>query len=52
MDGNSDDKDADFESVRGDFESNDFVKNIVLHIESKSELARDLLDRIEYLTDC
>ena len=52
MDGNSEDKDADFESVRGDFESNDFVKNIVLHIEAKSELARELLERIGHLTAC
>ena len=52
MDGNIDDKNADFESVRGDFESNDFVKNIVFHIEAKSELARELLERIGHLTNC
>ena len=49
VDGDSEDKDADFESVRGDFESNDFVRTIISHIESKSELARELLDRINHL---
>ena len=49
VDGNNEDKDADFESVRGDFESNDFVQNIVSHIETKSELARELLERIGHL---
>jgi hypothetical protein len=49
MDGNHEDKEADFESVRGDFESNDFVKNIISHIETKSELARELLNRINHL---
>ena len=49
VDGDSEDKEADFESVRGDFESNDFVRNIVSHIKIKSELARELLDRISHL---
>ena len=49
VDGNNEDKDADFESVRGDFESNDFVKNIVSHIAAKNELAREFLSRIGHL---
>ena len=49
VDGDTKDKDADFESVRGDFESNDFVQNIVSHIKTKSELARELLGRINHL---
>jgi len=49
MDGDSEDKEADFESVRGDFESNDLVQNIVSHIEAKNELARELLERIDHL---
>jgi hypothetical protein len=49
VDGDNKDKEADFESVRGDFESNDFVQNIVSHIETKSELARELLSRINHL---
>ena len=51
VDGNSEDKNADFESVRGDFENNDFVKNITSHIETKSELAKELLERIGHLVD-
>ena len=51
MDGNNEDKEADFESVRGDFESNDFVQNIVSHIKVKSELARELLNRINHLIE-
>ena len=49
VDGNNEEKEADFESVRGDFESNDFVKKIISHIEEKSELARELLARIGHL---
>lgn len=46
VDGDDRDKMIDFEQVRGDFENNDFVKNVLLHIEAKSELARELLERI------
>jgi len=49
MDGNHEERDADFESVRGDFESNAFVRNIISHIEAKSELARELLERMDHL---
>ena len=49
VDGNNEDRDADFESVRGDFESNSFVQTIISHIEAKSELARELLERIAHL---
>ncbi len=40
---------ADFEQVRGDFESDSFVRMVKEHIETKSALARDLLDRLEPL---
>jgi len=49
VDGSNEDKAADIVSVRGDFESIDFVQNIVSHIKAKSELARELLDRINHL---
>ncbi len=37
---------ADFEQVRGDFESDSFVRMVKEHIEAKSALARDLLERL------
>ena len=37
-DGNREQKEQDFENVRGDFENNSFVKAILKHIEDKSAL--------------
>lgn len=37
-DGNRDQKELDFEQVRGDFESNGFVNAVLKHIEIKSQL--------------
>lgn len=39
----------DFESVRGDFESNPFVTAVVKHIETKSALGDELIKRIGHL---
>jgi hypothetical protein len=50
-DGSRTEKDMDFEQVRGDFESNEFVKAIVEHIKVKSELGQELIDRIKHLAD-
>ena len=50
-DGSRTEKDMDFEQVRGDFESNEFVKAIVEHIEVKSELGQELIDRIKHLAN-
>lgn len=36
----------DFEQVRGDFENNPFVEAVLKHIEVKSALGRELLDRL------
>ena len=36
----------DFEEVRGDFDSNTYVKSILQHIEEKSALGEELLDRL------
>ncbi len=50
MDGNKTTQKLDFEKVRGNFESNDFVKEIVNHIERKtllSEKMGTLLSTIE-----
>lgn len=48
-DGTRSDKDLDFEQVRGDFESNPFVKAVTDHIKAKSELGQELIDRIQHL---
>jgi hypothetical protein len=37
----------DFESVRGDFESNTFVKAILKHIEDKQALGDELIARLK-----
>jgi hypothetical protein len=50
-DGSRTEKDMDFEQVRGDFESNEFVKAIVEHIKVKSDLGQELIDRIKHLAN-
>lgn len=47
VDGNSDQKQADFEQVRGDFESNPFVEAVRQHISTKTALGNELLERIK-----
>lgn len=47
VDGNSDQKQADFEQVRGDFESNPFVEAVRQHIATKTALGNELLERIK-----
>ena len=42
-------KDSDFEQVRGDFESNPFVCATLRHIEEKSALGEELIQRIKHL---
>ena len=37
---------SDFEHVRGDFERNPFVRMVLDHIESKTALYHDLLNRL------
>jgi hypothetical protein len=37
-DGNKEQKESDFEQVRGDFENNDFVRSVLDHIKAKTEL--------------
>ncbi|MFA6884561.1 MAG: DUF4954 family protein [Paludibacteraceae bacterium] len=47
VDGNDDEKDKDFENVRGDFDKNPFVLEVLNHIEVKRALGNELIDRIK-----
>ena len=46
VDGNEEEKHRDFESVRGSFESNPFVLEVLNHIKIKSELGNELIQRL------
>jgi len=46
MDGNKTTQKLDFEKVRGNFESNDFVKEIVNHIQKKTLLGEKMIERL------
>ena len=46
VDGDRDQAQADFEEVRGSFESNSFVKAVLEHIEKKGELGDKMLARL------
>ncbi len=46
VDGSRTEKDMDFEQVRGDFESNPFVKATLEHIDIKSALGDELIERM------
>ena len=48
-DGTRAEKDLDFEQVRGDFESNPFVTAVLQHIEVKTALGNELIERIKHL---
>lgn len=49
IDGDEETKQRDFAGVRGTFEGNSFVCDIKKHIETKSELAEELISRMEKL---
>lgn len=49
-DGSRREKKLDFEQVRGDFESNSFVNAVLKHIEAKSALGDELIERMKKLT--
>ncbi len=49
IDGDAETKQRDFEAVRGSFEGDGFVAEIEKHIAAKTELAKDLIRRIERL---
>lgn len=46
-DGSRREKKLDFEQVRGDFESNSFVNAVLKHIEVKSALGNELIERMK-----
>ncbi|HAH23155.1 MAG TPA: DUF4954 domain-containing protein [Prolixibacteraceae bacterium] len=46
MDGNKTTQKLDFEKVRGHFENNDFVKEIVSHIHKKTVLGDSMLEKL------
>ena len=45
-DGSREEKEQDFEQVRGVFESNSFVNAVLRHIEDKTNLGNELLGRL------
>lgn len=49
VDGNEEQKHQDFESVRGSFESNTFVLEVLNHIKIKTELGNELIGRLSDL---
>jgi hypothetical protein len=49
MDGNKDTQKLDFEKVRGSFESNDFVNEIVSHIQRKTALGERVLAQLDII---
>ncbi len=49
VDGNNAEKEQDFEQVRGDFESNPFVTAVLKHIDEKTVLGDELINRIGQL---
>jgi hypothetical protein len=49
MDGNKATQKLDFEKVRGNFENNDFVKEIVNHIQRKTILGDRMLERLTHI---
>ena len=50
IDGNEEQRQQDFESVRGSFENNTFVKDILNHIKTKTESGNALMNRISIIT--
>ena len=45
-DGNRDDQKLDFEQVRGAFEKNAFVEAVLKHIEDKSKLGEEMIQKL------
>lgn len=49
LDGNDEQKQKDFENVRGSFEKNPFVQEVLEHIEKKTELGNSMIQFVESL---
>ena len=47
VDGNEYDRNLDFDQVRGEFEKNDFVQEVLDHIRRKTELGDELIGRMK-----
>jgi hypothetical protein len=47
VDGNADQRQADFESVRGSFDGNPFVQAVLEHIKRKTKLGEETLDKLK-----
>ena len=47
-DGNRDIQKLDFEQVRGGFEKNSFVKAVLVHIEEKTRLGEEMIQKLKY----
>ena len=50
-DGDHQQKIIDFEQVRGSFENNPFVKAVEQHIEIKTALGNELIERIQHIKE-
>lgn len=50
IDGDMEVKQKDFEQVRGRFEENDFVKEVLHHIERKTKLGERVIDQLKRVT--
>ncbi|MDR1895570.1 MAG: DUF4954 family protein, partial [Prevotellaceae bacterium] len=51
IDGGEDARNLDFECVRGEFEQNAFVREILEHIRKKTELGDELIGRMKKITE-
>ncbi len=49
VDGSSQQRDFDFEQVRGEFEKDAFVQMVCRHIEEKTTLGNELIERLEQM---
>ncbi|MEI7503450.1 MAG: DUF4954 domain-containing protein, partial [Paludibacter sp.] len=47
LDGNDEQKHQDFEAVRGNFENNPFVLEVLNHIKVKTELGNELIGKLK-----
>ena len=50
VDGSEYDRNLDFEQVRGEFEKNAFVQEVLDHIKRKTELGDELIERMKAIT--
>jgi hypothetical protein len=48
-DGNNDEQRLDFEQVRGVFEQNTFVSSILQHIEEKTNLGNEIVNKMKVI---